>query len=229
MLYELASLLVDFILLCIFIAMEFEMTNLEALNYFIGIADTRDSIGMFFSQRKYAMELLERAYVVSCNPSQTHVDTMSKLGPDGELVSNPKLYRSLAANLVQHRQRKHIGIDSHFVCDMVTKGWARVFHVSSRYQYANIFIKGLPSTLFEELYTSFSVYSYRASIAGSVVAIWPPRVTLGKLLPHARGLEFKPRRGGFPSGAKKEWGLSPKANVRVLHTAQLDVTVSSNH
>nr|GEU99613.1 hypothetical protein [Tanacetum cinerariifolium] len=34
---------------------------------------------------------------------------------------------------------------------------------------------------------------------------------------------------GFPSGAKKEWGLSPKAKVRVLHTAQLDVTVSSNH
>nr|GEX81618.1 hypothetical protein [Tanacetum cinerariifolium] len=30
---------------------------------------------------------------------------------------------------------------------------------------------------------------------------------------------------GFPSGAKKEWGLSPKAKVRVLHTAQLDVTV----
>ncbi|GKA89971.1 hypothetical protein Tco_0811783 [Tanacetum coccineum] len=27
------------------------------------------------------------------------------------------------------------------------------------------------------------------------------------------GLGFKPRRGGFPSGAKKEWGLSPKANV----------------
>nr|GEV26096.1 retrotransposon protein, putative, unclassified [Tanacetum cinerariifolium] len=53
---------------------------------------------------------------------------------------------------------------------------------------------------------------------------WPPRVILGRLLPHARGLGFKPRRGGFPSGAKKEWGLSPKANVRVLHTAQLDVT-----
>nr|GEW47939.1 hypothetical protein [Tanacetum cinerariifolium] len=53
---------------------------------------------------------------------------------------------------------------------------------------------------------------------------WPPRVTLGRLLPHARGLGFKPRRGGFPSGAKKEWGLSPKAKVRVLHTAQLDVT-----
>nr|GEW95716.1 zinc finger, CCHC-type [Tanacetum cinerariifolium] len=40
---------------------------------------------------------------------------------------------------------------------------------------------------------------------------WPPRITLGRLLSHARGLGFKPRRGGFPSGAKKEWGLSPKA------------------
>nr|GEY12058.1 transposase, mutator type [Tanacetum cinerariifolium] len=52
---------------------------------------------------------------------------------------------------------------------------------------------------------------------------------LGRLLPHARGLGFKPRRGGFPSGAKKEWGLSPKVKVQDLHTAQLDVTVSSNH
>nr|GEZ22897.1 putative nucleotide-diphospho-sugar transferase, nucleotide-diphospho-sugar transferase [Tanacetum cinerariifolium] len=53
---------------------------------------------------------------------------------------------------------------------------------------------------------------------------WPLRVTLGRLLPHARGLGFKPRREGFPSEAKKEWGLSPEAKVRVLHTAQLDVT-----
>nr|GFC16588.1 hypothetical protein [Tanacetum cinerariifolium] len=53
---------------------------------------------------------------------------------------------------------------------------------------------------------------------------WSPKVILRRLLPHARGLGFKPRREGFPSGAKKEWGLSPKANVRVLHIAQLDVT-----
>nr|GEY08076.1 hypothetical protein [Tanacetum cinerariifolium] len=57
---------------------------------------------------------------------------------------------------------------------------------------------------------------------------WPPKVTLGRLLPHTRGLGFKPRRGGFPSGAKKEWGLSPKEKVRVLHTAQLDVTIMND-
>ncbi|GKB56289.1 ribonuclease H-like domain-containing protein [Tanacetum coccineum] len=33
----------------------------------------------------------------------------------------------------------------------------RVFHVPSRYQYANIFTKGLPSALFEEFRTSLSV------------------------------------------------------------------------
>nr|GEW74686.1 RNA-directed DNA polymerase, eukaryota [Tanacetum cinerariifolium] len=54
--------------------------------------------------------------------------------------------------------------------------------------------------------------------------IWPPRITLERLLSNARGLGFKPRREDFPSGAKNEWGLSPKAKVRVLHTAQLDVT-----
>nr|GEU41799.1 retrovirus-related Pol polyprotein from transposon TNT 1-94 [Tanacetum cinerariifolium] len=56
------------------------------------------------------------------------------------------------------------------------------------------------------------------------LAIMATKDNLGRLLPHARGLGFKPRCGGFPSGEKKEWGLSPKAKVRVLHTAQLDVT-----
>nr|GFA38656.1 hypothetical protein [Tanacetum cinerariifolium] len=37
---------------------------------------------------------------------------------------------------------------------------------------------------------------------------WPPMVTFGRLLPHARGLGFKPCRGGFPSGAKRS-GVYP--------------------
>nr|GEX11775.1 protein kinase-like domain, phloem protein 2-like protein [Tanacetum cinerariifolium] len=48
-------------------------------------------------------------------------------------------------------------------------------------------------------------------------AYWPldrkmlaTKGNIGRLLPHAKSLGFKPRRGGFPSGAKNEWGLSPK-------------------
>nr|GEX49422.1 ribonuclease H-like domain-containing protein [Tanacetum cinerariifolium] len=78
---------------------EFSITDLGALNYFLGISVTRDSSGMFLSQRKYAMEILERAHMVGCNPSQTPVDTESKLGDGGNPVVDPTLYRSLAGSL----------------------------------------------------------------------------------------------------------------------------------
>jgi hypothetical protein len=78
---------------------EFSMTDLGALNYFLGVSVTRDSSGMFLSQFKYAMEILERAHMVGRNPSRTPVDTESKLGDDGAPVSDPKLYRSLAGSL----------------------------------------------------------------------------------------------------------------------------------
>ncbi|GKC06883.1 ribonuclease H-like domain-containing protein [Tanacetum coccineum] len=56
----------------------------------------------------------------------------------------------MSANPVQHQLMKDIEIDIHFVRDMVTAGEVRVLHVPYRFQYADIFTKGLPSALFEE-------------------------------------------------------------------------------
>ncbi|GJU60121.1 ribonuclease H-like domain-containing protein [Tanacetum coccineum] len=56
-------------------------------------------IGMFLSQKKYALEILERASMVNCNPSRTPVDTESKLGDTSDTVSDLTLYRSLAGSL----------------------------------------------------------------------------------------------------------------------------------
>ncbi|GJS63749.1 ribonuclease H-like domain-containing protein [Tanacetum coccineum] len=295
---------------------EFAMTDLGPLNYFLGISITRDSSGLFLSQKKYAIEILEKAHMVSCNPSRTPVDTESKLGVDGDPVSDPTLYRSLAGSLqyltftrpdisyavqqvclhmhdprephlsalkrilryvqgtlnyglqlfsssttdlvaysdadwagcpttrrstsgycvflgnnllswsakrqptlsrssaeaeyrgvanavaetcwlrnllrelhtplssatlvycdnvsavylssnpVQHQRTKHIEIDIHFVRDLVAAGQVRVLHVPSRYQFADIFTKGLPSALFEEFRTSLSVRCPPAPTAG---------------------------------------------------------------
>ncbi|GJX87688.1 ribonuclease H-like domain-containing protein [Tanacetum coccineum] len=73
----------------------------------------------------------------------------------------------MTASLVQHQRTKHIEIDIHFVHDMVARGQVRVHHVPSRYQYADIFTKGLPSALFEELCTSFSVRPSPAQTVGA--------------------------------------------------------------
>nr|GEX57655.1 multiple organellar RNA editing factor 9, chloroplastic-like [Tanacetum cinerariifolium] len=53
---------------------EFDMTDIGALNYFLGISDVRHPTRLFLSQKKYALQLLERAHMANCNPSQTPVD-----------------------------------------------------------------------------------------------------------------------------------------------------------
>ncbi|GJV92207.1 ribonuclease H-like domain-containing protein, partial [Tanacetum coccineum] len=171
--------------------------NLGSLNYSLGIFVTRDPSGIFLSQKKYVVEILERAHIVNCNPIRTPVDTESKLGR-GDPVSDPTLYRSLAGSLhsdaeyrgvanvvaetcwlrnllrelhtplssatlvycdnvnvvylssnpVQHQRTKHFEIYIHFVRDLVVADQVHVLYVPSRYHYADIFTKGLPSALF---------------------------------------------------------------------------------
>nr|GEZ15787.1 hypothetical protein [Tanacetum cinerariifolium] len=78
---------------------EFDMTDIGALNYFLGISTTRHSAGLFLSQKQYPIELLARAHMTNCYPSRTLVDTDSKLDPKGVPVQDPTLYRSLAGGL----------------------------------------------------------------------------------------------------------------------------------
>ncbi|GKE81588.1 ribonuclease H-like domain-containing protein, partial [Tanacetum coccineum] len=75
------------------------MTDLATLNYFLGISVTRDSTGMFLSQKKYALELLDKDDMANYNPTRTPVDTESKLGSDRDLFSDLTLYCSLAGGL----------------------------------------------------------------------------------------------------------------------------------
>ncbi|KAJ9547325.1 hypothetical protein OSB04_019868 [Centaurea solstitialis] len=63
----------------------------------------------------------------------------------------------LASNPVQHQRTKHVENDLHFVRERVAIGHVRVLHVSSAYQYADIFTKGLPSSLFLDFRDSLNI------------------------------------------------------------------------
>ena len=75
---------------------EFAMKDLGPLIYFLGIAVSQNSAGLFLSQHKYATEILDKAGMSQCKPAPTPVITSSKLCADaGFPYDDPTLYRSL--------------------------------------------------------------------------------------------------------------------------------------
>ncbi|GJV34908.1 ribonuclease H-like domain-containing protein, partial [Tanacetum coccineum] len=74
-------------------------------------------------------------------------------------------YVYMSANPVQRQRTKHIEIDIDFVRDFVAKEEVRVLHVPSRFQYADIFTKGLHAALFLEFRSSLNVRRPHVSTA----------------------------------------------------------------
>jgi hypothetical protein len=79
---------------------EFAMMDLGDLHYFLGIAVTCFSDGLFLSQRQYAADILQRAGMSECHSSATPIDTHAKLSAsDGDLLPDGTEYRSVAGGL----------------------------------------------------------------------------------------------------------------------------------
>jgi hypothetical protein len=63
----------------------------------------------------------------------------------------------LSGNSVQHQRMKHVEIDLHLVREKVVLSHVQVLHVPTTSQYANVFTKGLPTSLFHEFRCSLNV------------------------------------------------------------------------
>ena len=74
----------------------------------------------------------------------------------------------LSTNPVQHQRIKHVEIDLHFVWERVAIGAVRVLHVPTMSQFADVFTKGLPSSVFMDFRSSLNVRSTDDLTAGGV-------------------------------------------------------------
>nr|GFA01437.1 hypothetical protein [Tanacetum cinerariifolium] len=108
----------------------------------------------------------------------------------------------LSANPVQRQRTKHIEIDIHFVCDMVQTGHIRVLHVPSRYQYADIFPKGLPTALFEDFRSRLSILVPKPAGVNMVHSMW-----LFKHKFHANGTLSRYKDRLVANGSSQQQGI----------------------
>ena len=78
----------------------FPVKDLGQLSYFLGIECHFSKEGLFLSQKKYTLDLLQRTHMLQCNSESTPMSSKTKLSAvDGSPLSNGEYFRSIVGSL----------------------------------------------------------------------------------------------------------------------------------
>jgi hypothetical protein len=85
-----------------YLAKEFEMKDLGALRYFLGIEVARSRHGIFLSQQKYVLDLLTETGMLACQPIDIPIEQSHKLGDNrvNQVPTNKERYQRLVGRLI---------------------------------------------------------------------------------------------------------------------------------
>lgn len=79
----------------------FKIKDLGKLNYFLGIEVLYSEEGIYLSQRKYALGILEESELIEAKPSKIPMERHTNLRNDkAKPLKNPTFYRSLVGKLI---------------------------------------------------------------------------------------------------------------------------------
>jgi hypothetical protein len=74
----------------------------------------------------------------------------------------------MSSNPIHHKRTKHIELDIHFVRECVQMGDLRVLHVPTAEQFADVMMKGLPTTTFNAFRSGLCVVPIQRQTTGGV-------------------------------------------------------------
>ncbi|KAK2999542.1 hypothetical protein RJ639_023205 [Escallonia herrerae] len=79
---------------------EFELKDLGALRYFLGMEVARSKSGITVSQRKYVLDLLRDTGMLGCRPAETPMEPNAKLDIEGGKDVDREQYQRLVGKLI---------------------------------------------------------------------------------------------------------------------------------
>ncbi|XP_077221768.1 uncharacterized protein LOC143855510 [Tasmannia lanceolata] len=125
-----------------FLQKEFSTKDLGQLRYFLGTEVARSSRGLFLSQGKYVLDLLNETGNLGVKPASAPMDPNVKLVPEGELLEDPGRYRRLVGKLIYLTVTRSdisyaVGVFSQYMSSPRTSHWAAVIQILK-------YLKGAP-------------------------------------------------------------------------------------